>query len=78
MIDDAEQLASKADNQTLLHQYINRCLADEDSIELYSCWSGDEAQPMEFDRTISVDELIDSDFWFAERQRTIVVQHTET
>jgi hypothetical protein len=33
---------------------------------------------MEFDRTISVDELIDSDFWFAERQRTIVVQHTDT
>jgi hypothetical protein len=78
MIDDAEQLASKTDNQTLLHEYINRCLADEDSIELYSCWSGDEAQPMEFDRTICVDELIDSDFWFAERQRTIVVQHTKT
>ena len=37
--------------------------------------SGDEALPMEFHRTISVDELVDRDFWFAERQRTIVVQH---
>ena len=78
MIDDAEELASKADNHTLLHEYISKCLADEDSIELYSCWSGDEALPMEFDRTISVDELVDGDFWFAEKQRTIVVQHAET
>ena len=77
MIDDAEQLASKADNQTMLHEYIKRCLADEDSIELYSCWSGDEALPMGCDRTIGVDELIDADFWFAERQRTIVVQCAE-
>ena len=78
MIDDAEQLVAKTDNQTLLHAYIKRCLADEDSVELYSCWSGDEALPMESDRTIGVDELIDDDFWFAERQRTIVVQRTET
>jgi len=74
MIDDAEQLASKTDNQARLHEYISKCLADEDSIELYSCWSGDETLPIELDRTISVDDLVDNDFWFAERQRTIVVQ----
>ena len=77
MNDDAEQLASKTDNQKLLHEYVNKCLCDENSIELYSCWSGDEDLPMEFDRTIGVDELIDDGFWFAERQRTIVVRSSD-
>lgn len=74
MIDDAEQLASKSDNQTLLWEYVSKCLENEDFIELYSCWSGDEALPHVDERTIDISELLAYDFWFAERQRTVVTR----
>jgi hypothetical protein len=72
MSEDAEDSAAKTDNQALLFDYISKCLDDEDSIELYSCWSGDEELPVEHERTIDVAELVKGDFWFAERQRTVV------
>ena len=72
MSEDAEDSAAKTDNQALLFDYISKCLDDEDSIELYSCWSGDEELPVEHERTIDVAELVNGDFWFAERQRTVV------
>ncbi len=71
-IDDADELVSKHDNQKRLHDYAATCLDDEETIELYSCWSGDESLPIEHDRTITLNELLDDDFWFAERQRTVV------
>lgn len=74
MIDDNDQIASKADNQKRLHDYITDCLVDEETVELYSCWSGDEELPQEHERTIDVAELIDNEFFFAERQRTIVMR----
>ena len=72
MIDDPEQIASKIDNQQRLHDYLAECLANYHTIELYSCWSGDETLPMEHDRKIKLSELLADDFAFLERQRTVV------
>ncbi len=72
MIDDPQQIASKIDNQERLHAYVAACLEHESSVELYSCWSGDESMPMEYDRTICLSELLADDFAFLERQRTLV------
>lgn len=73
MIDDPQQLASKADNQNRLHDYIAACLVDQESVELYSCWSGEETLPMEHDRRIRLSELVSGGFVFLERQRTVVI-----
>lgn len=72
MSDDPEQIASKSDNQCRLRDYVAACLADEGSIELYSCWSGDESLPREHARAISIDDLLSGDFAFLERQLTVV------
>ncbi len=78
MIDDPEQIASKLDNQKRLHDYLDSCLVDGDSVELYSCWNGDESLPLKHDRTISLSALLADDFAFLERQRTVVSQNAAT
>lgn len=66
-----------SDNQMRLHDYVAACLANEVTVELYSCWSGDESLPTEHDRTIMIAELLSGDFAFLERQRTIVTMYPE-
>ena len=40
--------------------------------QIYSCWSGDESQPKEFERHIKPDDLIAPDFFFRERELLFV------
>ncbi len=76
-IDDPNELKSKDSNRRLLHKYLSECLTDEQSLELYSCWSGDEDANLEFQRTIPVDEILSENFFFSEKQLTIVVDVVE-
>ncbi|MCM2372390.1 hypothetical protein [Aporhodopirellula aestuarii] len=76
-IDDPEQLASKTDNQRRLHDYLVACLSEEGSVELFSCWSGDESLPREHERTVKISELLSEDFFFLERQLTIVTADSD-
>jgi hypothetical protein len=71
-IDEPEELAAKRDNQRRLHDYLQACLADEDFVELFSCWSGDEADAVESSRDIAVADLLDESFFFSESQLTRV------
>jgi hypothetical protein len=52
------------------------CLADyirKHHVEqIYSCWSGDEAEPKEFERHIKPDDLLTEDFFFRERELLII------
>lgn len=36
--------------------------------QIYSCWSGDESQPKEFERHIKPGDLVAPDFFFRERE----------
>lgn len=36
--------------------------------QIYSCWSGEEAQPREHERWIRVEDLVAPDFFFRERE----------
>ena len=36
--------------------------------QIYSCWSGDESEPQEFERRITPDALTLDDFFFRERE----------
>lgn len=64
------------DNQRRLHEYLSECLVDEDEIELFGCWSGDEEIPAEKSRTILVDDLVTKEFFFEEREKIVVRKRT--
>ena len=36
--------------------------------QIYSCWSGDEGLPQEFERHITPEDLVAEDFFFRERE----------
>jgi hypothetical protein len=36
--------------------------------QIYSCWSGDEGEPQEFQRQITPADLVADDFFFRERE----------
>jgi hypothetical protein len=40
--------------------------------QIYSCWSGDEGEPQEFERHITPEELVAEHFCFRERERLII------
>lgn len=72
VIDKPEEQASKRDNQQRLHDYLAACLEDEEFVELFSCWSGDEAENCELRRDVPLRALIDEEFFFSEGQITRV------
>ena len=36
--------------------------------QIYSCWSGDEGEPMEFERRLTPEALVADEFFFRERE----------
>jgi hypothetical protein len=72
MTDDKEELASQEANKRLLMAYLEGCLVDEESLELFSCWSGDEEEKLESIREIRIEDMAKNEFFFAERQLTKV------
>jgi hypothetical protein len=72
MIEEEEQRTIVKNNQEGLARYLRDCLADEESIELFTCWYGDESQPLEHRRKIRVGELLEDDFGFEEKELIVV------
>ena len=72
MIEDEAQRLKVKDNQAGLARYLATCLADEESIELFTCWNGDEAHPLEHRREIRVSDLLKDDFEFMEKELVTV------
>lgn len=59
-----EAVASQIDHQALVDYLKTSKLS---KVELYACWDGDYALPMEYEETINVDEMLHPDFFFKER-----------
>jgi hypothetical protein len=72
MMEDEEQRATVKTNQEGLARYLSSCLADEESIELFTCWNGDESHPLEHRRDIHVSDLLKDDFEFMEKELVTV------
>lgn len=70
--EDSEQLSKAAENQKRLFEYINECLVDEDSIEIFACWAGNENEPTQSKRKIAVHEIMQADFYFEEDEFIVV------
>lgn len=60
-----------------LHAYVAACLEDEESVELFSCWNGDEQSDSAAPRTLTLADLADEQFHFLEGQRIVVVRGGE-
>jgi len=72
LMEDEEQRNGVRLNQQGLARYLAECLADEESIELFTCWNGDEAEPLKRRREIRLAELLEDDFEFEEKEVVIV------
>ena len=70
--DDPKERESKRENQRRLAAYITECLHDEESVELYGCWSGDEGASPVRHREIGVGELLAEQFFFIEKEHVTV------
>jgi hypothetical protein len=65
-------------NHRQLGEYVAARLERSEPIELLSCWSGDEFLPVEKYRDITVAELLDPQFYFEERQLTVVYKNRKS
>ena len=59
-------------NHRQLGDYLRECLQNAEPIELFSSWSGDEGRSVEKYRPVTVEGLLDPEFYFEERQITVV------
>jgi hypothetical protein len=70
--EDEEHRSSVRKNQQGLARYLAACLMDEESIELFTCWNGDETQPLKRRREIRVADLLEDEFEFEEKEVVVV------
>jgi hypothetical protein len=66
--DVASERADALESSARLARYVR-----ENRVErIYSCWSGDEGKPQEFERHITPEDLVAEDFFFRERELLII------
>ena len=75
--DDPKRRESKRENQLRLADYLTACLEDEETVELYGCWSGEEQDEPVRKREIVVADLRDERFFFIERERILVKKEND-
>jgi hypothetical protein len=57
------------DNDHLaLRNYLKALPTSGRPAQIFGCWSGDEGEPIEFERTIKPDDIIEQSFGFRERE----------
>lgn len=66
-------LAAKDASRAALTQLLRLALREQDQIELFICWAGDEGKATDFTRTICVGDLDRRAFDFRERERLVVI-----
>jgi hypothetical protein len=70
--DPAKERAEALESSSRLARYVREYRVEQ----IYSCWSGDESQPKEFERHIQPDDLVAPDFFFRERELLFVDHDT--
>jgi hypothetical protein len=66
----AAERASALDSSSRLARYVREHRVEQ----IYSCWSGDEGEPQEFERHITPEDLVAEDFSLRERELLIIEQ----
>lgn len=62
--DPAAARADALESSARLARYVR----EHHVAQIYSCWSGDEGEPQEFNRRVRLEDLIAEDFYFRERE----------
>jgi hypothetical protein len=65
---EADEAAGKQDSHDRLADYLVALPKDARPVQIYGCWSGEEAEPTEHLRRVSVERLREADFEFRERE----------
>lgn len=66
--DPAAERADAMESSTRLARYVREHRVEQ----IYSCWSGDESEPQEFERRVTPEDLVAEDFFFRERELLII------
>jgi hypothetical protein len=66
--DPAAERADALESSARLARYVREHRVEQ----IYSCWSGDEGEPQEFERHITPEDLVAEDFFFRERELLII------
>ena len=66
--DPVVERADAVESSSRLARYVRKHQVEQ----IYSCWSGDEGKPKEFERYIRPDDLAAPDFFFRERELLVV------
>jgi hypothetical protein len=66
--DPAAERADSLQSSSQLVRYVREHQVEQ----IYSCWSGDEGEPMEFERHIRPDDLVAPEFYFRQRELLFV------
>ncbi|MCE9555454.1 MAG: hypothetical protein K8T91_19070 [Planctomycetes bacterium] len=66
--DPAAERADALESSARLVRYVREHRVEQ----IYSCWSGDEGEPKESERRITLEALMAEDFFFREREFLIV------
>ena len=66
--DPAAERATALESSSRLASYVREHRIEQ----IYSCWSGDEGEPKEFERHIRPDDLVAPEFFFRERELLLV------
>ena len=61
-----------------LGDYLGKCVERSQPVELFSFWVGDHDCPIEHHRRITYDELYSTEFFFLERQVTLVYKDEQS
>lgn len=65
--DPEDPAATQSDHESLV-RYLREVLTENQSAQIYGCWSGEESQSAEQHRTVAVSEIASSHFAFRERE----------
>jgi hypothetical protein len=68
--DPAAERADALESSARLARYVRKHRVEQ----IYSCWSGDEGEPREFERHITPGDLVNEAFFFRERELLIIDQ----
>jgi hypothetical protein len=60
-------------NQRQLHAYLQECLVDEESVELFGYWDEGQDKAVTSRRSVRLDELLSEEFFFDENEVELIL-----
>jgi hypothetical protein len=72
--EEPDNIAAAVRSRRELTDYIRRALATQDSVELFSCWDGDQSAAPEFRDRLSIDQLATDRTYFREKEHLLITR----